>query len=62
MSCACQNMRLSKELERVRRLAKVYAALEGRTAVIYRRTDGIYGFMPSGEETDNEIVEYVTPY
>lgn len=55
-------MRLSKELERVRRLAKVYAALEGRTAVIYRRTDGIYGFMPSGEETDNEIVEYVTPY
>lgn len=62
MSCACENRRLAMERDRIYRLAKGWAAMEGKEAVIYRNEDGTYGFGPAGIESDKEIVEYVTPY
>lgn len=62
MSCACENRRLAQEHGRIYRLAKGWARMEGMDAVIYRNEDGTYGFMSSDQESDKDIVEYVTPY
>ena len=62
MSCACENKRMSAEIERIRRLAKAYAKIEGVTAVLYRNDDGTYGFASISEEIGKPIVEYITPY
>ena len=61
MSCACENMKLSKEYERIYRLAKATAELREETVVIYLNTDGTYGFTTE-IETDKKIVEYISPY
>ncbi|MDE7465010.1 MAG: hypothetical protein K2M59_03925 [Muribaculaceae bacterium] len=53
---------MSKEIERIRRLAKGWARMEGQTAVLYQKDDGTYGFSAITEEINNPIVEYITPY
>lgn len=62
MSCACENIRLGSELERIRRLAKGLARIEQKTVVIVRNSDGTYGFCPEGESENKPIVEFVTQY
>lgn len=61
MSCACEQKRLSSEYERMRRLAKATAKLEGQTVALYKNGDGTYGFT-TDIETDIPIVEYISPY
>lgn len=62
MSCACENKRMGQEIERIRRLAKAWAKMEGVTAVLYKKEDGTYGFTSISEEIVKPIVEYITPY
>lgn len=62
MSCACENQRRGKEKERIRRLAKALAVMEGKTVGLYVKDDGTYGFTAEYDEIEKEIVEYVTPY
>lgn len=62
MSCACEHRKLGQEYERIRRLAKGFAQMEGETVVIYRNQDGTYNFAVPSDENDKEIVEYITPY
>lgn len=62
MSCACESRRMGRQEERVRRLAKAWAKMEGVTAVLYRDDDGTYGFTSVPESTGKNIVEYITPY
>lgn len=62
MSCACNNRRLAQEYERIYRLAKGLAVMEGKDCVIFKNEDGTYGFLAADREIDKEIVEYVTPY
>lgn len=62
MSCACENKRMGQEIERIRRLAKAWAKMEGVTAVLYKKEDGTYGFASISEEIGKPIVEYITPY
>ena len=62
MSCACENSSLGKERERIRRLAKAWAKMEGKTAVLFLRDNGSYDFADKNTETDNKIIEYITPY
>ena len=62
MSCACENKRMSQELERIHSLAKAWAKLEGMTAVLYRNEDGTYGFTSISDEIGKPIVEYITSY
>lgn len=62
MSCACMNKRLGQEFERIRRLAKAWASIESKTAILYQNEDGTYGFTSISEEIGKTIVEYITPY
>lgn len=62
MSCACENIRMGRELERFRRLAKAWAKLEGKTAVVFKKDDGTYGFATAENAGGKEIIEYVTQY
>lgn len=62
MSCACENQRMGKEKERIRRLAKVLAVMEGKTVGLYVKDDGSYDFTAEYEEIEKGIVEYITPY
>lgn len=62
MSCACENRRMGQEIERIRRLAKAWAKMEGETAVLYQNEDGTYGFTSISEDIVKTIVEYITPY
>lgn len=63
MSCACENRRLAQERDRIYRLAKGWARMEDKEAVIFRNGDGTFGFASASDiESDREIVEYVTPY
>lgn len=61
MSCACEHKKLASEYDRMRRLAKATAELDGKTVAIYKNTDGTYGFT-TNTETDKTIVEYISPY
>lgn len=62
MSCACENRRMREEIERIRRLAKAWARMEGNTAILYKDDDGTYGFTSIAEDSGKNIVEYITPY
>lgn len=62
MSCACEHQRMGREIERFRRLAKAWAQMEGKTAIIYKKPDGTYGFCTYNPDTDKDIVEFITPY
>ncbi len=62
MSCACENKRFGQEKDRIRRLAKAWAKMENKTAVIIKNEDGTYIFIPAPDTLRNDIVEYVTPY
>lgn len=62
MSCACENARMSKELERVHRLAKALAKIEDDIVAIYINDDGSYGFIQVSEDIEKPILEYITPY
>lgn len=62
MSCACEHKKLGQEIERIRRLAKGYAEMEGVTVALFRNADGTFGFCSVNVEIEKEIVEYITPY
>lgn len=62
MSCGCENKMLGKDLERIRRLAKIWAKGENETVVIYLNDDGTYGFAPMSAEIKKPIKEYITAY
>lgn len=62
MSCACEHKKLGQEIERIRRLAKGYAEMEGVTVALIKNTDGTFGFCKADSEIEKEIVEYITPY
>lgn len=62
MSCACEHKKLGKELERIRRLAKGFAVAESVTVVLFKNSDGTYGFCSADNEISKEIIEYITPY
>lgn len=62
MSCACEHKQMDSDLERMRRMAKACARLEGATMAIYRKSDGTYGIERESGETDKMIVEYITQY
>lgn len=62
MSCACEHKRLGSELERVRKLAKAYARMQGETVVLYLNGDGTYNFTLASAEIDKPIVEYISQY
>lgn len=62
MSCACEHKKMSGDLERIRKLAKAFALMEEKEVVIYRQSDGTYGFTCSNNEIDKPIIEYISPY
>lgn len=62
MGCACEHRKIGQDLERARRLAKAYARMEGRVAVIVQAANGTYSFLPLEESTDKTIIEYITEY
>lgn len=62
MSCACENNRLARELQRIRTLAKVLAKSEGQIVVVYRNPDGTFGFVCEAYAEKKIIIEYITPY
>lgn len=62
MSCRCENDKMRREYDRIRRLAKAYAAIEGASAVIFRNNDGTYDFCREADKSDKNILEYITPY
>lgn len=61
MSCACENKKLSKEHERMRRLAKATAILQETDVVLYKNADGTLG-ISTDLDTDRQILEYLSPY
>lgn len=62
MSCNCENKRLGKEIQRIRRLAKAWAKLNDETVAIYKNPDGTYDFISASVKIDKPIVEYITQY
>lgn len=62
MSCGCMNKKLGSERERIRRLAKAFAQMEGILVAVYRNDDGTYGFCPTDNDITKPIIEYITPY
>lgn len=62
MNCGCENRKLGRELERVRRLAKGFAEMENKTVAICRNEDGTYCFISTEKEITKPIIEYITPY
>lgn len=62
MSCRCENTRLGKELDRIRRLAKGLAVECGMTVALYSMDDGTYRFSTIDKEITKPIIEFITPY
>lgn len=62
MSCACENRKMASDLDRIRRLAKAFAKIEGADVAVLCNSDGTYSFQLASLPTDKTIVEYVTPY
>lgn len=62
MSCACLNKKYAEDRERVRRLAKALAVMEGKHVAIYRNADQTYGFSTAETAGDKTIIELITPY
>ncbi len=62
MSCACENQKLSREKDRIWRLAKKLAKLEGKNVIMYRNENGTYDFATTLPEGNKHIVEYITPF
>lgn len=62
MSCDCENMRKSSELERIRSLARKAAQLNGCIYVIVKRPDGTYCFNAIETASGGKIVEYIHYY
>lgn len=61
MSCGCEQKKLASEYERMRRLAKATARLQGVTVALCRNGDGTYS-IATDLETDKPIIEFITPY
>lgn len=62
MNCGCENKRLGQEKERHYRIGKALARAEGEPVVLFQRPDGTYGICNAGTETDNKIIEIISPY
>lgn len=58
MSCGCENRERLSDLERMRDLAKRAAKIEHSVYVLYEK-DGVFGFVPDGEDYIGDMVEYV---
>lgn len=58
MSCGCENKKIMCEYAHVSELARKAAILDQCVYVVYRRTDGTYGFDKAFSEIDGMIVEY----
>lgn len=61
MSCGCEHKKLASEYERMWRLAKATARLQGNTVALYRNDDGTFGISPDLEINKN-VMEFITPY
>lgn len=59
MSCGCDNKKKASEYERMRRLAKACAVMEGCIIELRRCDDGTYTFNRVGVEGRGVIIEYV---
>ena len=53
---------MSREEERIRRLAKAWAVAEQTTVAFYRKGDGSYSFADASTEIEETILEYILPY
>lgn len=62
MSCACLNKKFAEDRERIRRLAKALAVIEGKHVAIYRNADQTYGFTTADTIGDKSTIELITPY
>lgn len=65
MSCGCENIKMAREIERTRKLAKALARLENEIVGIWLNDNGTYGFSKESvisEEIEEKIIEYITPY
>lgn len=58
MSCSCENKKILCEYAHVSELARKAAILDHCIYVVYRRTDGTYGFDKAFSEIGGIIVEY----
>lgn len=58
MSCCCVNKKRMQDLERMRSLAKKAAKMEHKVYVLFEK-DGVFNFVPEGEEFVGELVEYI---
>lgn len=61
MSCACEQKKLSAEYERMWRLAKASAQIQGITMCLYMNDDGTYNFT-SDLNINKQLKEFITPY
>jgi len=59
MSCGCENKRKASEYERMRKLAKACAVMEGCIVELRRCDDGTFTFNRTGVEGKGEIIEYI---
>lgn len=62
MSCACEQRKMACELDRVRRLAKGLARIEGEAVAIYADGAGGYGFDRASAADGKDVIEYISPY
>lgn len=62
MSCGCDNRNRAMEYDRVFRLAKALARMECKDAVIFGNKDRTFGFGLAENESDKDVIEFVTPY
>lgn len=59
MSCDCENKKKSSEYERMYRLAKACAKMEGAIMELRQSDDGTYSFNRVGVEGKGKLIEYI---
>lgn len=59
MSCGCENQKKASEYDRMARLAKTCAKMEGVIMELRQRPDGTYSFNRLGVGGDGKLIEYI---
>ena len=59
MSCGCENKKKASEYERMTRLAKTCAKMEGAIMELRLSDDGTYNFNRVGVEGKGKLIEYI---